>query len=33
MFERLAFAHPDGSRPRFESSLPDDLSGVLDALR
>ena len=30
---RLAFAHPDGSRPRFESSLPDDLSGVLDALR
>ena len=29
---RLAFAHPDGSRPRFESGLPPDLSAALDAL-
>jgi len=30
---RLAFAHPDGSRPRFDSPLPEDLASVLEALR
>jgi 23S rRNA pseudouridine1911/1915/1917 synthase len=30
---RLAFAHPDGSRPRFDSPLPEDLASVLAALR
>ncbi len=29
---RLAFAHPDGSRPRFDSPLPEDLASVLEAL-
>ena len=29
---RLAFAHPDGSRARFESALPADLSAVLTSL-
>ena len=29
---RLAFAHPDGSRARFESPLPPDLSAALAAL-
>jgi len=29
---RLAFAHPDGSRPRYESPLPPDLAGVLRRL-
>jgi 23S rRNA pseudouridine1911/1915/1917 synthase len=30
---RLAFAHPDGSRPRFDSPLPEDLASVVGALR
>ncbi len=30
---RLAFAHPDGTRPRFDSPLPPDLSSVLEALQ
>jgi 23S rRNA pseudouridine1911/1915/1917 synthase len=30
---RLAFAHPDGGRPRFDSPLPEDLASVLGALR
>jgi 23S rRNA pseudouridine1911/1915/1917 synthase len=30
---RLAFAHPDGSRPRFDSPLPEDLASALGALR
>src|SRR5262249_36837839 len=30
---RLAFAHPDGGRPRFESPLPDDLASAMDELR
>ena len=30
---RLAFAHPDGGRPRFDSPLPGDLSSAMDALR
>jgi 23S rRNA pseudouridine1911/1915/1917 synthase len=30
---RLAFAHPDGSRARYESPLPPDLAGVLRELR
>ena len=29
---RLAFAHPDGSRARFESPLPADLAAALAAL-
>jgi len=29
---RLAFAHPDGSRARYESALPPDLSAVLGGL-
>ena len=30
---RLAFAHPDGSRPRFDSPLPEELASVLESLR
>jgi 23S rRNA pseudouridine1911/1915/1917 synthase len=30
---RLAFAHPDGSRPRYHSPLPRDLAAVLETLR
>jgi 23S rRNA pseudouridine1911/1915/1917 synthase len=30
---RLAFTHPDGNRPRFDSPLPTDLAGVLGSLR
>jgi 23S rRNA pseudouridine1911/1915/1917 synthase len=29
---RLAFAHPDGSRARFQSALPPDLASVLQSL-
>src|SRR5207302_10968286 len=30
---RLAFAHPDGTRPRYESPLPQDLAAMLETLR
>ena len=30
---RLAFGHPDGSRPRFDSPLPVDLASAMEALR
>jgi 23S rRNA pseudouridine1911/1915/1917 synthase len=30
---RLAFAHPGGGRPRFDSPLPEDLASALDGLR
>jgi 23S rRNA pseudouridine1911/1915/1917 synthase len=30
---RLAFAHPDGARPRFDSPLPKDLASALESLR
>ena len=29
---RLGFAHPDGTRPRYDSALPPDLTAVLAAL-